>query len=187
MWFYFGWVTGLIYWGFYRSYTTYAVVWSGWHILCTAGVLSLGLARGIKKQCIYQLLASITLTAVYICAMLFATVSSLAATIVTVVIVMLAIGAVPIAYNQLEGSTPKVVKGVCGSIIVVGVVGTAILGKVSGFASNFAIFSFVMGSLYVVMFVVASILFYERESNKYATPHVYSAYGVPVYKFESGE
>ncbi len=153
-------MTGIIYWSFYRIFTTYAVVWSGWYILCTASVLVLGLARGIKKSYVYQLLAIITLTAIFICIILYATVSALAATIVTVVICLIAIAAVPIAYNKLEGSTPLAVKIICGVIIVGGVIGMSILGKISGFADNFAIFSFVMVSLYIIMFVAASVMFY---------------------------
>ena len=38
----------------------------------------------------------------------------------------------------------------------------AIFGHILKVADNFAIFSFVMGSIYVVLFVIASALFYER-------------------------
>jgi len=52
-------------------------------------------------------------------------------------------------------------------------------------ASNFAVFSFVMGAIYLVLFAIGCILYLNFENDKYEAPLVYSSYGKPIYKFES--
>lgn len=84
------------------------------------------------------------------------------AALVTIVLCILAIGAVPIAYNSLEGNTPLAVKLICGGLIVVGVGGIAIVGWVSNYVSDFAVFSFVMGAVYFVLLLMGSAMFYDR-------------------------
>ena len=73
---------------------------------------------------------------------------------------LLAVGAVPVAYNHLEGGTPTHVKVICGILILAAVVGMAVMGYILKVANNFAIFSFVMAAIYIVLFVIASALFY---------------------------
>jgi hypothetical protein len=109
-----------------------------------------------------MILANITLTAVFVCLLLFFTVEIFIATLVTIVLFLLAVGAVPVAYNHLEGSTPTHVKVICGFLILTAVVGMALMGYILKVANNFAIFSFVMVAIYIVLFVIASALFYER-------------------------
>jgi hypothetical protein len=145
----------------------------------------LGLLRNIKRTYIYLLLANIALTAVFICILLFATQPPFPAALATLVLCLLAIGAVPVAYNNLEGSVPTSVKATCALLIVSGVVTIAVLGYVLQVASNFAIFSFVMWAGYIVLLLTASAMFYQQEENRFESPHVYSAYGQPVYKFDS--
>ena len=107
-----------------------------------------------------MILANITLTAVFICLLLFFTVQLFIATLVTIVLFLLVVGAVPVAYNHLEGGTPTHVKVICGILILAAVVGMAVMGYILKVANNFAIFSFVMAAIYIVLFVIASALFY---------------------------
>ena len=78
-----------------------------------------------------------------------------------------------------------ILKVICGILLIGGIIALAVLGFAFNLASDFAVFSFVMGSLYIILFVIASAMYYDRETNKYETPLVYSAYGQPIYKFES--
>lgn len=138
------------------------MVWSGWYILCGAAQVVLSFLLNIKKTYIYILLANIAAAAVFICLLLFFTVDVLPAALVTVILCVIAVGSIPIAYNNLEGHTPLAVKLICGGVIVVGVIGIAIVGWVTNYISDFAVFTFVMGALYVVLFLMASVMFYDR-------------------------
>jgi hypothetical protein len=53
----------------------------------------------------------------------------------------------------------------------------AILGFLLDIASNFAVFSFICVSVFLILFITATALFYIREANKFVAPHVYSSFG----------
>lgn len=36
------------------------------------------------------------------------------------------------------------------------------MGWISNYVSDFAVFSFVMGSIYIVLFLMGSVMFYDR-------------------------
>lgn len=158
--YYSGWAIGIIYWCFYKDNTAYALIWAALYIFCSGAAVAYGLFRNIKKTVIYMILVNIILTGVFVCLLLFLTVSIFPAALVTMMLFLLAVGAVPVAYNHLEGNTPTSVKIICGLLITVGVVSMAVIGHMLQVADNFAIFSFVMASIYIVLFVIATALFY---------------------------
>ena len=108
------------------------------------------------------MVVNIALTMVYMCVMLYLTIQVFSATLVTVILLLLAIGSIPIAYSNLEGRIPTAVKVICGSIIILGVAAIAVLGFVFNIASNFAIYSFVVIAIYIVLFIMATIMFLDR-------------------------
>ena len=61
----------------------------------------------------------------------------------------------------------------------------AVLALVLDLAGQYTVYTFIMGVVWLILMIVACVLFYQKESDKYDTPHVYSAYGVPIYKFDS--
>lgn len=138
------------------------MIWAGWYILCLGALIVLGLFRNISKNYIYLLIGNLAATIIFICVLLFITVSVVPATLVTLILGMLAIGAVPVAYNTLEGHVPLAVRLICGGIILAGIIGVAVAGWVTNYASDLAVFSFVMGAIYIVIFIMASIMFYDR-------------------------
>jgi hypothetical protein len=160
--YYSGFLCGIVYWCFYRKETAFVMVWSGWYILCGGALIIIGLFRNIHKNYIYLLIGNIAATIVFICVLLFFTVEVVFAALVTVVLCMLAVGAIPVAYNYIEGNPPLAVKLICGGVIVLGVVGVAVAGWITDYVSDLAVFSFVMGAIYVVFFLMASIMFYNR-------------------------
>jgi hypothetical protein len=161
VWYEFGWLVGAIYWIFYRNDTIYLVIWSAWYLLAAVGMLIFSLLRNIKRSYVYLMVVNILLTVLYVCVLLFLTTSVFVAGLVTAILLMLGLGAVPVAYNSLEGRIPTAVKVVCGALIVVGVVAIAVVGFVFQVASNFAVFSFVMAAIYIVLFAVGSILYFN--------------------------
>lgn len=165
VWFYFGWLLGIVYWIFYRDHTVYVMAWSGWYIIVGAACITMGFARNIDKKYIYLLIANVAATIVFVCTILFLTIETFMAVLVTAILLMLSLGSVPIAYNNIEGNTPTIIKIICACLIGGGVAAIAIVGWVTDVASNFAVFSFVMGAIYAVLFVVASAMFLEREAN----------------------
>lgn len=138
------------------------MIWSGWYILCLGALIVIGLFRNIHKNYIYLLIGNLAATIVFICILLYMTVSIIPATLVTLILGMLAIGAIPVAYNTLEGQTPLAVKLICGGVILAGIIGVAVAGWATNYAGNLAVFSFVMGAIYIVLFLTASIMFYSR-------------------------
>ena len=138
------------------------MIWSGFYILMAVVMVIQGCLRNIKRAYIYLMVVNIFLTIVFLCVILYFTIQVFEATLVTVILLLLAIGSIPIAYSNLEGRIPKAVKIICGSIIVIGVAAIAVVGWNFNVASNFAIFSFVMGSIYVVLFIMASIMYFDR-------------------------
>ena len=159
VWYWFGWLVGAVYWAFYRADTVYVAIWAFWYLLCSVAFLVFSVVRNIKKNYIYLMAINIILTVIYLCVILFLTISAYVAGLVTAILFMLGVGSVPIAYNYIENRIPKVVKIVCGGIIVAGVVGIAVVGVVFQVASHFAIFSFVMGAVYIVLFSTATIIY----------------------------
>lgn len=162
------------------------MVWAGFYISTLVSMLALGITKKIKKQLIYWLLLNIAMTIVFICVFLGFTAPVLLAVIVSVVLFLLCIAAIPIAYIYIEGHLPTYVKAICGIAIIGGVIILALMGFILQIASNFAIFTFIMISLYVILFIVATVIFYQKQADKYEQPHVYSAFGEPIYRFDSG-
>jgi len=66
---------------------------------------------------------------------------------------------------------------ICAVIIIGSLIAMAILGFLLDIASNFAVFSFICVSVFLILFITATALFYIREANKFVAPHVYSSFG----------
>lgn len=92
---------GAVYWAFYRSNTAFVVVWAGWYTMSAVAALVFSLLRNIKRSYVYLMVINILLTVLYVCLLLFLTSSVFVAGLVTAILLMLGIGAVPIAYNNL--------------------------------------------------------------------------------------
>ena len=101
VWYYFGWLSGATYWAFYRSNTGYVMFWSGWYILSSVAMIIYGLLRNMKKTYVYIIAINILVTMIYICVLLFFTVSLISAGFVTIILFLLSVGAVPVAYNSI--------------------------------------------------------------------------------------
>ena len=153
---------GVVYWIFYRQDTVFVMIWSCFYIIVAVAMIVQGFLRNIKRPYIYIMVANVFLTMAYICVILYMTVQVFTASVVTVILVLLSVGSIPIAYSTLEGRIPTAVKVICGLIIGLGVAAIAVVGWVFNVASNFAIFTFVMVSMYIVLFIIASIMFFDR-------------------------
>jgi hypothetical protein len=102
------------------------------------------------------------LTIFFICIFLGFTVQPIAAIVVGIILAMAIVGAIPIAYVYIKGSLPFELKIVCGGIIVIGVIVISLLGFLLDLISDFAVFSFVMGVIYIILMIVASVIFYQK-------------------------
>ena len=135
----------------------------------------------------FWLILNIGLTIAFLIIFIFFTLSTMIAILISIIIGMICIGAIPLAFNRIQGSVPTVVKVICGICIVGSITVLSIVAFMNNFASNFAIFSFIIIASYIIVFLLASLVFYEKEANRYEQPHVYSAYGLPIYKFHSAK
>ena len=135
------------------------MIWAAWYMLCGVTAVVICLFRNIHRTYIYVMLTNIALTIIFICVLLFFTVGIFVAALVTVILVMLSIGAIPIAYSHLEGNMPGWVKIIVATVIGAGVIGISVAGWATNVVSDFAVFTFLMGALFVVFFLVASAMY----------------------------
>ncbi len=84
-------------------------------------------------------------------------------------------------YNYL----PKILKYVSGIIIVAIVVTLAVIGFVKDIISDFSVVTIIAAIIIIGFFIVYLIIAFNKSSNQYNHPHVYSAYGLTIYRFES--
>lgn len=138
------------------------MVWAGIYILCLAGMLSYGVAKKIKKSLVYWLILNTGLTICFICLFLAFNVPAIIAIIVSVVLFLACIGAIPVAFFNIEGHLPTYIKVICGTIIGGGVIALSIIGFVLEFASNFAVFTFVLISIYLILMMIGGGMFYQK-------------------------
>lgn len=74
------------------------MIWSGFNILSLAAMLAYGITKKIEKSLIYWLLANLALTILFICIFLGFTVPAINAIIVSVILCLACIGAIPVAF-----------------------------------------------------------------------------------------
>lgn len=153
---------GVIFWSALNSEITYAMVWAAVYILGLSGMLSFGVVKKIEKSLIYWLVLNVGLTICFICIFLGFTVPPIIAIIVSVVLFLACLGAVPVAYIYIEGHLPTYIKVICGVFIGGGVVILSIIGFVFGFASDFAVFTFVMAAIYIILMIIGGAIFYQK-------------------------
>ena len=77
------------------------MIWSCFYIIVAVATVIQGFLRNIKRPYIYVMAANIFLTMTYICVVLYMTVQVFTASVVTVILVLLSVGAIPIAYSTL--------------------------------------------------------------------------------------
>jgi len=138
------------------------MLWAAIYIIFTASMLGYGILKSMKKQYIYLLILNISLTLCFICIFLGCTVQPIIAIVVSIILAIACVGAIPIAYVYIEGTLPFALKIVCGSVIVGGVILISLLGFLLDVVSDFTVFSFVMGAIYIILMVVASVMFYQK-------------------------
>jgi hypothetical protein len=138
------------------------LIWAGIYIISLAGMISYGVAKKIEKKLIYWLILNLGLTICFICIFLGFTVPPIIAIIVSVVLFLACIGAIPVAFVYIEGHLPTYIKIICGVVIGGGVATLSVIGFAYGFASNFAVFTFVILCIYVILMIVASAIFYQK-------------------------
>jgi hypothetical protein len=138
------------------------MIWGVFNILALTGMLSYGVAKKIEKNLLYWLILNLGLTICFICIFLGFTAPPLIAAVVSAILLIACVGAVPVAFIYIEGHLPTYVKAICGVIIGGGIIVLSIMGFSLGLASNFAVFSFIMTCTYIVLMVIGGALFYQK-------------------------
>ena len=101
------------------------------------------------------------MTIFFICIFLGFKAEPIVAIIVSAILLMACVAAVPVAFLYIEGYLPTYIKAICGSIIGGGTVTLSVVGFSLGFASDFAVFTFIIFSVYIVLMVVGGTIFYS--------------------------
>lgn len=98
----------------------------------------------------------------FICLFLGFTASLAVSVVVSIIMLMSFVAAIPITYVYLELALSLALKIVCATIIVGGVLSIAFLGFLLDVVSDFTVFSFVMGAIYIIIMIVSSVIFYQK-------------------------
>ena len=77
------------------------MIWAAFYMLVAVVMIIQGCLRNIKRAYIYVMVANLFLTIAYLCIILYLTIQVFVATLVTAVLLLLAVGAIPIAYSNL--------------------------------------------------------------------------------------
>lgn len=84
---------------------------------------------------------------------------------------------------QKTGHIPKLLKYVSALTIGGMIVGITVVGLVKDILSDFAVFTVIMAIIILGLFIVYLLIFYTKSSKESLHPHVYSAYGLTIYRF----
>lgn len=98
----------------------------------------------------------------FICIFIGFTVSKLAAVIMAVIVFILLVCLIPIYHLYVHEQIPLYAKLIPGITVPAIVIAAAILAFALKIASNFAIFTFTMGFIYISLFAVASIIAIQK-------------------------
>lgn len=126
------------------------------------------------------------MTLIFISLFLAFTAPSFTAIAVSTALFLICLVFIPQAHAYFHDKQPNtIIKGICWGLLIFGVIGLSLVAFILDFFSSFAVFTCIMLCCYLGLMSVAGALFYQTEMNKYECPHVYSAYGLPIYKFDS--
>lgn len=92
----------------------------------------------------------------------------------------------PLYFKLTKEFVPKAVTIVSAVLIGAAVVAIAVAGYVKDVLSSFAIFCIVMVMIFLAFFLASVIIYIYKKTNEEENPNIYSAYGKPHYRFESG-
>lgn len=163
----------------------YGVAWAAIFLTLSVISLILGFLSEVERKAMVILSVLAGLSVLFICLLISFAYAIFAGVIIAVISLLVIIGMLPIYYLVSEGNIPKKVI-IMVSIIIGGIViASAVVAFILKIASNFAIYSFVVGFIYIVIFIIATVIAIQKELNRYNHPHVYCSYGDPIYRFES--
>lgn len=101
------------------------------------------------------------------------------------IVIAILFGAINIYHLFTHGHIPKTLKIITGLIVFIIVGSLSIIGFVLDIISDFAVFAIASGIIIASLFIVYSIISFTKSRKELIHPHVYSAFGLTIYRFES--
>jgi len=120
-------------------------------------------------------------------ALIFFTLSLLIAILITILIGMVGFSAFIVIHNIQIGGVTTPTKVIFVILYVACIGGISYGAYDQKIMSDLGIFSFILLASYVIVLAFAFIMTYQVDKQKYQMPHVHSAYGLPIYKFDSSQ
>lgn len=77
------------------------MVWAGIYILTLAAIMVMAIAKLIQKKYVYWLIINVSLTLLFVCVFLGLTQKPYIAGIVSIVVFMVCVGAIPVVHLRL--------------------------------------------------------------------------------------
>lgn len=96
-----GWSIAVVYWCFYYNELVFTMLWAAGYVGAAVGLVVYAVAKKVRKQLIYWLLFNIAMTLLFICLFLGFTQPPIDAGLVSILITMACVGAIPIAYSYI--------------------------------------------------------------------------------------
>ena len=177
----------MIYWAVFHFYIWGPIIWGVFYIIIAGILIGIGVKKNLELKIKIILSTKILLILVLICVVLgihFA----LVVVVVTVTIIVLAgVGLIGIYFRVAQDVIPKWVSILIFCVFFIGIVALAVLGLVFDVVSSLAVFTIISGMIEISLLAASFAIYIQKHNKRYEAPHVYSAYGYPIYCFESSK
>lgn len=178
-----GFVMAVVFWGVEYEITYGGIIWSVVSILLYFLSLTTGLDKNMDLFFVVILCAKIILLLCFICLLLGLQYGVGVGVVSIAVVLCCLMGAINMYYLRKKSHLPKLVKYGTGLVIVCIVVALAVTGFVLDFLSDFSVFTILMAIIVVAILIIYGLIYLDKAFNEWIHPHVYSAYGLTIYRF----
>ena len=121
----------------------------------------------------------------YICILLGLNYGNVVLVVSFGIVIAMLFGALNVYHLFSNGHIPKLLKIITGFMMIAIVGSLSIIGFVLDIISDFAVFAITSGIIIASLFIVYLIISFTKSRKDLIHPHVYSAFGLTIYRFES--
>jgi hypothetical protein len=181
-----GFLLGLVYWAINWKAPEGAITWAVVMILLLANLLVQTLQKKLAKLLYALQITQILLCLIFICIVVNFNLPLAYLAVAGALIFYFVVGvAAYYIYKHNNDSAPKWLVYAIVGIVFLSVASVMVVGFLSDIVSDIIGFTVTMLTFSGIGLALSSYQFYSRLANRYEVPVVYSAYGLPAYKFDS--
>lgn len=179
-------MVGMGYFSVFWSSPEWAVAWGVLMVLILVALLIRTLQKKLEKLLYALQISQILLALIFICVIVSFNLPLIYLTLtIALIFAFVVIVFSYYIYKSNDDSLPNWLLFTLFGLVFVSVCTFMIAGFITDFISDFIVFSTTILIFVAVGLAYSSYQFYKGFSNRYEVPIVYSAYGLPNYKFDS--